>query len=109
MSKNIKVFQWLSKSRFFSVITKVNPTCKTAIWADEIALNSSCEKLSDFLQQVEIAMSCNLILKIKIIGKYLHFSSASFWFLTVKIWYLKLSIQAQTLKAVSLRINALNI
>ena len=42
----------------------------------------------------------NLILKIKFVGKYLYFSSASFWFWSVKIWYLKLSVQAQILQAV---------
>ena len=45
-------------------------------------------------------MICDLILRIKIVGKYFYFSSATFWFWSIKIWYLKLSIQAQTLKAV---------
>ena len=45
-------------------------------------------------------LSCNLILKIKIAGKYSYFSSGTFWFWSVKIWYLKLSIQAHTLEAV---------
>ena len=42
-------------------------------------------------------MSCNLILKIKMVGKY---SSATFSFWSVIIWYLNLSVQAQTSKAV---------
>ena len=45
-------------------------------------------------------ISCNLIWKTKIVGKYLYYSSATFWFWSVKICYLKLSIEAQTLKAV---------
>ena len=36
---------------------------KIAVWADDTALNSSCDKPIDLSQQVEIAMSCNLILK----------------------------------------------
>ena len=40
-----------------------------------------------------------LILQIKIFGKYFCYSSAIFWFWSVKIWYLKLSIQGQTLEA----------
>ena len=63
----------------------------------KIPLNSSCDQASDLSQQVE---SCNLILQIKIIGKHFYFSSATFWFWNVKIWYLKLSIQVQTLKTV---------
>ena len=43
--------------------------------------------------------NCNLILKIKIVGKYLYFSLATFWFWGLKIWYLKLSIQTHRLKA----------
>ena len=58
---------------------------------------SSCDKPSNLLQQDEIAMSFNLILKIKIVRKYFI---ATFWFWSIKIWYLNLSIQAQTLKAV---------
>ena len=42
---------------------------------------------------LEQLMSCNLILKIKINGKYFYFLSATFWFWCVKIWYLKLCIQ----------------
>ena len=42
---------------------------------------------------LEQLMSCNLILKIKINGKYFYFLSATFWFWSVKIWYLKLCIQ----------------
>ena len=73
--------------------------CKIAIWADDTALNSSCDKLSDLPQQVE-SMSCNLTLKIEIDGKYFYFLSATFWFWSVKICYLIWSIQGQTLKAV---------
>ena len=43
--------------------------------------------------RLEQLMSCNLILKIKINGKYFYFLSATFWFWSVKIWYLKLCIQ----------------
>ena len=42
---------------------------------------------------LEQLMSCNLILKIKINGKYFYFLSANFWFWSVKIWFLKLCIQ----------------
>ena len=42
---------------------------------------------------LEQLMSCNLILKIKINGEYFYFLSATFWFWSVKIWYLKLCIQ----------------
>ena len=45
-------------------------------------------------------LSCNLILKIKIIREYFYFSSATFWFWSIKIWYLKLSIQVQALEAI---------
>ena len=74
--------------------------CKVAIWADDTALNSSSGKPSDLFQQAEIAMSCNLIVKIKIVGKHFYFLSATFWFWSAKIWSLKLSSQGQTLKAV---------
>ena len=38
--------------------------CVKVIWADDTALNSTCDKPSDLSQQFEIAMSCNLMLKI---------------------------------------------
>ena len=34
LSKNIKVFQWLSKSKFFSFTTKVNPNDRNAEKSD---------------------------------------------------------------------------
>ena len=54
---------------------------------------SCCRKLRQLL-------SCNLILKIKFVGKYSYFSSATFCICNVKISYLKLPTQTQTLKAV---------
>ena len=51
------------------------------------------------LNKLRQPLSCNLIIKIKFLRKYSYFSSASFWFWGVKIWCLKLSIQAQILKA----------
>ena len=34
LSKNIKVFQWLSKSQFLSFMTKVNPSNRNEIKSD---------------------------------------------------------------------------
>ena len=44
-------------------------------------------------------LRCNLISKIKLIGKYSYSSSTTFWFCYVKICYLKSSLQDQTLQA----------
>ena len=65
--------------------------CNSAIWVDNTALNS---------HHVANHQTSNLILKIKVIKKYLFFSPAACWFWSVKISYLILSIQAPTLKAV---------
>ena len=46
------------------------------------------------------SLSFNLILQIKVVGNYFYFLSATFWFWSVKVWYLKLSIQTQTLEAI---------
>ena len=67
---------------------------KISIWVDDTALNSSCDKASDLLQQ---AVMCNLILKIKTVGKYFYFWSAIFWFW---LWYLKLFVQAHIVEAI---------
>ena len=64
----------------------------------------SFDKLADFPEQTQIFMkvelNCNLILWIKMFGKYFYFLSATFLFLSVDIWYLGLSLKAQTLKAI---------
>ena len=52
--------------------------CNITIWA---ALNPLCAKTCDLFRQVEICiMSCNLVLKIKIVGKYLYFHQLLFDF-----------------------------
>ena len=52
--------------------------CNITIWA---TLNSLCAKTCDLFKQVEICnMSCNLVLKIKIVGKYLYFHQLLFDF-----------------------------
>ena len=85
---------------FFPFICVPNDClCKIAIWTDDTTLNCSYDQASDLSQQAEIGLSFNLILKIKVVERYFHFSSANFWFWSLKIWYLKLSIQAQTLAA----------
>ena len=45
---------------FYFICLSDDVLCKIAIWADNIALNSSCDKPSDLWQQVEL--NCNLIL-----------------------------------------------
>ena len=77
-----------------------NVLFKTSIWADDTTLNSTCDEASDLPWQVETALSCNLVSKIKFVGKYFYFSSATYWFWSVKILNLNLSIQAQKLGAV---------
>ena len=62
---------------------------------DDVA-DSSCDKPSDLSQQAEL----QLYLKIKTDGKHIYFSSATFVFWYIKIYYLMLFVQAQTSKAV---------
>ena len=61
--------------------------CKIASWSVDASLSLWCDKAYDLSWQVEIAFvicSCNMILKIKFVGKY-FFSSATFWFCSVKV------------------------
>ena len=73
--------------------------CKVTIWADDTTLNSSYDKASDFLQQAEIDLSCNLVLQIKIVGKYFYFLSVTIWFWNVKIWCLKLIYSSTNIRS----------
>ena len=84
---------------FSSSIVSLMIFClEIAIWADDAALKSACDIQSDLLQQVE--MNCNLILKINFFWKIFLVFFGYFLILLCQDLVLKLSIQAQTLKAV---------
>ena len=78
---------WLSCSIFFFLNQLSHLLCMIAISADDTTLNSTCNKACDLSEQVE--MRCNLISKIKCFGEYFYFSSATFWFWSIIIRYLK--------------------
>ena len=81
----VRILSW-SISFFFSIrFLRYNVLSKICSWSDDAILNSSCDKASDLLQQV------NLILKIKSLAKYSYFSSAAY-FLILKCKDLVLKI-----------------
>ena len=47
--------------------------CNITIWADDTALNSSCDKPSDLSQQFEIAYELYFDILNQIVGKYFCF------------------------------------
>ena len=61
----------------------------------ELMIFLSTHHMTDHLTCRKRWNNCNLILKIKIFVKYFYVLLANFWFWSVKIWYLKLCIQAQ--------------
>ena len=49
----VRILSWFISFFYFNCLPD-DVLCKIAIWADDTALNSSCDKPSDLLQQVEI-------------------------------------------------------
>ena len=53
--KCIRILSWsISLFFFYFNCSPDDVLCKIAIWADDTALNSSCDKPSDLLQQVKV-------------------------------------------------------
>ena len=64
-----------------------------AIYADDTTLNLSCEKTLLAAANCNLShLSCNLILKIKTVGKYFYFSSATLCFRFAKCQGLVLKV-----------------
>ena len=92
----VRILSW-SISFFPISIVSLMILCVTLL--SELIIHHMTKHLA-YCNKLRWALSCNLILKIKIVRKYFYFSSKNFLILNFKIWYLKLSIQAQTLEAV---------
>ena len=95
----VRILNWPMYILYFNCLPD-DILCKIAIWADDTALNLSCDKPSHLLQQSETAYALEFYLKIKIVGKCYYVLLSTIWFWSVKIWHLMLSIQAQNIKIV---------
>ena len=95
----VRIPSWSISFFFYFDCFSDDVLCKTAIWADDmpkLRQSMSCY----LILKIKIFKKCFYFLKIKVARKCFYFSTTTFWFWSVKLWYLKLSIQVQTLKAI---------